>query len=481
MVRRLRLVVVASLSLPVLALGALAVAEPYASLYDADYVGSERCAACHTLVAGEWRHSPHAFMARPASPASVVGDFDDHEWSIPGAAQKTPDDAKPVKCYRRGDEYFMALWHGDAKAYAEFRIDVVVGYQYRQTYLVREPGGVLRRLPLQWFPARGEFYPYWSYQEQKEPDLLDLWGQMRVHNSAWNLFCARCHTTHLEIHPKDQAHSRAETEWRELGIGCEACHGPGSHHVEYFEKSYPNRIAAFARSKFRGEPVAYIAAPQRLTKGQDMSICGRCHGADIAQDSQDIYRTFEPGHSREGRVNDLSPHFQEYPLQPGRTEFTVECWGDGRPKGIGTLFRSFVESRCYQAAEVRCYDCHNPHDNKQARAPGLLQASAQSDNYCLRCHPHLAADPAAHTHHRARQPGSFCYDCHLPKSIHNHVGGYLKETRTHDMSTIPKPAVSLELGLENAPNACNDCHADRDPAWAVARMREWWPPRSRPR
>ena len=56
-------------------------------------------------------------------------------------------------------------------------------------------GGVLRRLPLQWSTSRNEFFPYWNYQEKSEPSVADLWAQMTVLNSAWNLFCARCHTT----------------------------------------------------------------------------------------------------------------------------------------------------------------------------------------------------------------------------------------------------------------------------------------------
>ena len=76
---------------------------------------------------------------------------------------------------------------------------------------------------------------------------------MDVNNSAWNLFCARCHTTHLEINDKDERHTRAETQWVDEGIACESCHGPGSLHVNYFEHNYVNRVAAFVNSNVRGE------------------------------------------------------------------------------------------------------------------------------------------------------------------------------------------------------------------------------------
>ncbi len=468
-----RTLVACLVALPVLALGVLTTAEPYPSLFDADYVGSATCGKCHTQVYADWEYSPHALMARPATPETVIGNFKDHAWPLPPEGRRLPADDKPVKCFRKGDEFFMALWHGDAQRYVDFKIDYVVGYQYRQEYITRERDGVLRRLPLQWFPARAEFYPYWNHQEGTVPDQLDLWSQMSVPNSAWNLFCGRCHTTHLQVLDKDDKHTRAHTEWTEPGIGCEACHGPGSHHVRYFEKNYVNRFAAFLKSELRGEPVAFMAKGSKLTKGQDLSICGRCHGADIMLASQDAYRTFEPGYSKEGRLNDLSAHFQEFPLQPGRPVFTVECWADGRPKGIGMLFRSFIESKCYQHGEARCYDCHDPHQNKRPTTPGILEAGVVSDAYCLKCH--AGTHGPAHTHHAAGTPGSFCYDCHMPKHIANHVGGYLRPVRTHDMSSIPDPAATATHGNEGSPNACNDCHQDKDPAWASSKMAEWWP------
>ena len=61
----------------------------------------------------------------------------------------------------------------------------------------------------------------------------------------------------------------------------------------------------------------------------------------------------------------------------------------------------------------------------------------------------------------------------MPKHIHNLVSGVLKPTRTHTMSSIPKPLSTIEHGA-NAPNACNDCHTDESPQWALDWVRKWW-------
>jgi hypothetical protein len=190
----------------------------------------------------------------------------------------------------------------------------------------------------------------------------------------------------------------------------------------------------------------------------------------------EIYRSYEPGYSKQGRINDLSPHFQEMPLVPRDLPPTVETWKDGRPKGIGMLFRSFIESSCYAQGEVRCYDCHDPHANKEPIRPGLFEPSAVSDAYCLKCHRQQVPDIAAHTHHPTGQPGSFCYDCHMPRHIHSLESGERKVTRSHTMSSVPRPQSTIEHGA-GAPNACNDCHADQSPHWALGWMERWWPKR----
>jgi nitrate/TMAO reductase-like tetraheme cytochrome c subunit len=450
--------------------------ESYNSVYDAGYVGSETCGSCHTLNYAQWQTSPHANMTHEPSPQTVVGNFDDGAYYLPEHFRASPlDDLPAARMYQENGRYYMALRQPDSDQYVPFPIDYVIGYQYRQTYLTEEAGGVLRRLPLQWSVPRQEFFAYWNYQEGIDESLEDFWEQMTTLNSAWNLFCARCHVTNLEILDRNPQHTYAVTQWTDNGIGCESCHGPGSHHVNYFANNYVNRVAAFANSKLRGEPVAYIVRPSRLEEGADLSVCAQCHGPDITVHTTEIYRIYEPGYSGEGRINDLSLYFQQVPLEPGRTAPTVETWHNGRPKGIAMIFRSFIESDHYQTAGVRCYDCHNPHNNKAGAAPGILQASAVSNQYCLDCHVELSNQIAEHTRHEPGTSGSFCYDCHMPFEIINLASGTPNRTRTHWMSSAPDPLSSAVWGVDRAPNACNECHTDQTPEWSAEWMATWWP------
>lgn len=449
--------------------------EQFEARFDADYVGSDACGSCHTIIHDQWKVSPHANMVRSPDPVSVVGDFKNGEFRLPADSPDPLAGEVVARAYVRDGRYIMALRHPDEARFIEFPIELVVGYQYRQEYLTREAGGVLRRLPLQWSTATASYFPYWNVQENSPQTLEDLWVQMTTLHSAWNLYCARCHTTNLDIHAKDPNHTRAHVDWQQLGIACEACHGPGSLHVEYMKSTAANRLAMWVQNHLQGRPVAYIASAGKLPKEQSLSVCARCHGADIFTQNQDFYRNFEPGYSRTGRINDLSPYFRQVPLEPGRMHPTVEVWHSGRPRGIGMLFRSFVESQCYAQDEVRCYDCHNPHDNKRQAVPGILEASEVSDAYCGGCHEAIAQAPEQHTRHAEGQPGSFCYDCHMPWHITKLNRGIWERARTHEMSSIPNPQDSVRHGLDKAPNACTDCHAAQGPAWAVEAMEREWP------
>jgi hypothetical protein len=152
---------IAALGAALLLLAAFTRFESYESLYDAEYVGSESCGECHTITYDRWAESPHAQMLREPSPASVVGDFDDGSWTPPHEARIPADDDTPAaRMYTEVGDYFMALRHPESGEFIPFKIAYVVGYQYRQTYLVQEDGGVLRRLPLQWSTAQNYFFPY---------------------------------------------------------------------------------------------------------------------------------------------------------------------------------------------------------------------------------------------------------------------------------------------------------------------------------
>lgn len=448
--------------------------DPHDEVFQAEFVSSEVCGDCHLINYEAWKKSPHHNITHEPSEDRVVGNFNNGRFFLKQINPSLLADKIPaVKSYQENGDYYLALRNINSNEYTPFKIEKVIGYQYRQTYLTKENGGVLRRLPVQWSVPRGEFFAYWNEQEQSPQTVDDLWEQMKPLNSAWNLYCARCHTTNLQEISKNSMHTVANVKWTEDGVGCEVCHGPGSKHVEYMEGKPLNRLMSWVDIVLLDNPAPYTMNAADHSQGVALSVCARCHGADILRKRMPAYRNYKPGYDIHGNLNDLSEFFTEAPLEPGRMFPTLQVWPDGRPKGLGTLFRSFADSAHYEATDMRCYDCHDPHDNKQPSSEGMLYSSQQSNQFCLDCHKPIEQALFKHTRHQEGTQGSYCYDCHMPKNILNQVSGVNYFVRSHNMGTIPNPLMSQKQGLHNSPNACNECHDDKTSEWAVDKIKLW--------
>jgi tetratricopeptide (TPR) repeat protein len=73
---------------------------------------------------------------------------------------------------------------------------------------------------------------------------------------------------------------------------------------------------------------------------------------------------------------------------------------------------------------------------------------------------------AAHSHHKAGGAGDSCIACHMPMSQ------FAAMMRTDHSMRPPMPAATIAF---KSPNACNQCHKDRDATWADALVRKWYP------
>jgi len=128
---------------------------------------------------------------------------------------------------------------------------------------------------------------------------------------------------------------------------------------------------------------------------------------------------------------------------------------DGQMQGEAYEYGSFLQSKMF-AAGVTCSDCHEPHSQ-------ALRAANQE--VCGLCHALKKYAAAEHHHHQPGSAQSACTACHMPART------YMVIDRRHDHSfRIPRPDESVSLGT---PNACNDCHTDQPPAWAVKALERW--------
>ena len=92
------------------------------------------------------------------------------------------------------------------------------------------PGGRLQAFSVAWDTEREEWF--FLYPGSDIP--ADDWLHWTRNGQNWNGMCAECHSTNLKK-GYDPATDTYETTWDDIDVGCEACHGRGSRHVELAE------------------------------------------------------------------------------------------------------------------------------------------------------------------------------------------------------------------------------------------------------
>jgi len=399
------------------------------------FVGSDSCAACHQSQHAAWKTSQHAHAMAHARGAAVLGDFNDATFAKDGVV---------TTFLRRDDRFFVRTAGPDGRT-GEFEIAFTLGVAPLQQYLVQMPGGRLQAFGIAWDSrpaAQGGQRWFDLYPDRKLPagDPLHWTGIQQVAN----FMCVDCHVTNLRKN-FDTATNAYGSTWSELGVGCEACHGPGSAHVGWARggasRKEPGRglVARFpARNDVAwGTNPAARPRPAPPAAGEiaEIETCGRCH-ARRSQLTDDLHagQPFADG-------------FRRILLEPGL--FRV----DGQMQDEVFNYGSFLQSRMF-AKGVTCANCHDPHTQK---------LRAEGNAVCTQCHEPARYDARAHHFHAPSSKAGECVSCHMPMVT------YMVVDPRHDHSfRVPRPDLAASLGT---PDACATCHADKPPGWAAAELK----------
>jgi tetratricopeptide (TPR) repeat protein len=401
----------------------------------ATFVGSESCASCHAAEIDQWRGSQHALAMQHASESSVLGDFGESTFSYADIESRF---------FRRDGGFWIRTDGPDGKL-ADFEVKYTFGVAPLQQYLVELPGGRLQAVSIAWDTrSREQGGQRWFHLYPGE--RIDHRDELHWTRGAqnWNFMCADCHSTDVQK-GYDPAADAFQTAYAEVSVGCEACHGPGSNHVAWAETKGDDpamglTVALDERRGVAWSPDPATGKPRRSaarTSDREIEVCAQCH----ARRSQfaEGYRAGLP----------FMDHYLPALLSPGLYH------ADGQQRDEVFIWGSWLQSRMHQAG-VTCSDCHDPHTQK-LRAPG--------NAVCAQCHAPSTYDDESHHRHPAGSTGAQCAECHMPRATYMVVD----PRRDHSMR-VPRPDESVALGV---PNACNACHADRDPAWAAAAVRGW--------
>ena len=409
------------------------------------YVGVSRCEECHADETARWRASHHAVSLQEANERTVLGDFADARFD---------DGAQRARFYRGAGGFFVRT-DGPGGRPGDYKVRYTIGVFPLQQYLIEMPGGRYQAFGIAW-DARS--------RKQGGQRWLALHPGERVGQRSvlhwtkatqnWNSECAECHSTNVQkgySWPQDEF----ATTFSAAAVSCEACHGPGSRHVSWALDARargrpaigdPGLVVRFGERRSRRWQMDVVRGIARPTSAPELRVevetCARCHAR-----SRLLTGEYWPGHL-------LAATHRPALLEEGLYS------ADGQIAGPVYEWGSFRESRMY-AAGVTCADCHDAHDQK---------LKVGSDEVCSSCHQPEKFATRKHHFHREAGPGASCVACHMP----GRTDMVVAERHDHSLR-VPRPDLTLALGPERAPNACNGCHRNRTARWAATAVRRWFP------
>ncbi|MEX2579079.1 MAG: tetratricopeptide repeat protein [Verrucomicrobiales bacterium] len=421
---------------------------PYHNITDAAFVGAENCRTCHEKEFDDWLGSDHHKAMNPATEEFVLGDFDNVEFDHFGQV---------FRFFRKGEEFWVNAPDADGERKA-MMVEYTFGHEPLQQYLIPLPGGRYQALQVCWDSRpESEGGQRWFHlypDEPVPPDDVLHWTRRHFN---WNYMCADCHSTNLQKN-FDAETLTYDTTWSEMNVSCEACHGPGSAHVEWAEaenavvKKEFAELADYVESKGlvvtlkEPEEAGWAIDPETnqpkrttpLASNVQVEACARCHSH--RQLMEPVFRAGESFHDTHvpSVISDQLYHHD------GQIDEEVYVYG------------SFVQSKMYHAG-VRCTDCHDPHTSKLV---------AQGNALCLQCHQAEPYNTPAHHFHPVDSTGASCVECHMP-----HKAFMVVDDRRDHSLRVPRPDLAAELGT---PDACTQCHTDQTREWATEAFKEWW-------
>ncbi len=386
------------------------------------YVGAKACLGCHGETHARWDASRHSKMVRPATLEGVRGDFSVKEVSLRG---------ETYLLEAKDGEYFITESRLLGKK-TRHPILYTLGNRRIQHYLAWLEDGRIVVLPPSWDVTRKEWF--------HNMEIVGPEPENGMAVQVWNMNCFGCHVSRQERN-FDLGTRTYDTDWIDFGTSCERCHGPGSDHVEL----YTNPKAVSHDSA--------IVVQTRLDPARNTMVCAQCHSLRDA-----ISLDFVAG----------ANYFDYFlpQLEYGLPQDHDPAWYvDGSTRRFSNDTLGLWLSRCFLEGGLTCVDCHSdPHDTEiEKNAAIRSEASA----ICTRCHEGIGEDVAAHSRHAEASAGSSCVECHMPRN----VVSIKAKIRDHGIS-LPAPENTERHGI---PNACNNCHEDRTPAWAAATLDEWFP------
>ncbi len=400
------------------------------------YLSSQACIDCHEEQFDAWSESHHSWAWRKPTAENVLADFKHTQFEYAGFSYEFSS---------KNGTYLVEADGPDGRS-TLFQVKYVVGVSPLQQYLVETEEGRLQALDVAWDIVKNRWFHLYPELEDSPDPGLHWSGSYK----NWNSRCAECHATNYRKNylPSENKYNSQQSE---IGVGCEACHGPGESHVEW-ARSKEN----FDSGKWQDiENFGLTGITISGSADSEINLCAGCHSR-----RESLTGESPPPGSMFGDFYRLAT------LQDGL------YFPDGQIKDEVYVYGSFIQSKMY-AKGVRCTDCHDAH---------TYRLKAQGNRVCTQCHsqdgnpdfPSLRKadyDESTHHFHQPGSTGAECKNCHMPERRYMQIDG----RRDHSFR-IPDPKLSERL---KSPDPCILCHQDKSASWAARYMETWYTPGQR--
>ena len=418
----------------------------YVSAQPANYVGSEACIDCHADQVEAWQGSHHDMAMKHADQESVLGDFDDVSVDHKG---------KQNRFFRKGAEYWVNTEGPDGQ-FHDYKISYTFAFEPLQQYMVEFDDGRVQLIPFAWDSrTKEEGGQRWFHLYPDTTNTDEFYWTNSGQN--WNFMCADCHSTNLQKN-YDAEQNRYQTTWSEINVGCEACHGPASDHIDMANKSEIGDEQSIgapfdAASHYGFDRDLSQAVKEWVYQEGNTTLQPK----DIIHTNQ--VQTCAQCHSRRTQLNETGDHvkgsfFDKYRLSLISPEL---YYHDGQIYDEDYVYGSFLQSAMAEKG-VTCTNCHDPH---------TAELKIAEEAVCSQCHIASEYTPEKHTFHQAGTEASQCTTCHMPETTYMQV-----DPRRDHSWHVPRPDISQHI---DTPNVCTSCHEDKTDQWADGQIAKWFP------
>ncbi|MFH1862754.1 MAG: T9SS type A sorting domain-containing protein [bacterium] len=270
------------------------------------YVGSSACQLCHSSKYNTWVNSGHHYkLVAITGGQPPVYPFQYHSG--------TPNVVNPPEAAGT-----QLTWND---------VSYVIGGYYWKARFIDQDGYIITG-------------------DASDSTQWNVWSEAWVPYSAGQIKpydCGTCHTTGYDPQGNQGGLPGIVGTWEEEGIGCEACHGPGSDH---------------------------IAGPSSSNISLDTSseLCGQCH----YRDSQHRIAASGGWIQHHEQYDEMlhSPHYDYLTCSTCHNPHASTVYEQGGLKPTPTCANCHTNYVIPGMEMLECWDCHMPYSAKSATASG---------------------------------------------------------------------------------------------------------------